>query len=46
MSTNYWSYIGENVVKVFCDFLIKIEDDFSKIFEIYLEMEITSEEQN
>jgi hypothetical protein len=46
MPTNYLSYIGEDVVDVFCNFLIKIEDDFSKIFEIDLEVEITPEEQN
>jgi hypothetical protein len=44
--TNYFSYIGEDVVKVFCNFLVKIEDDFSQIFEIDLEMEIKPEAQN
>jgi hypothetical protein len=37
MPTNYCSNIGENVVGVFCNYLVKIEDDFSKIFEIDLE---------
>jgi hypothetical protein len=46
MPTDYCSYIGENVVDVFCNFLVKIEDDFSQIFEIDLKMEITPEEQN
>jgi hypothetical protein len=43
---NYFSYIGEDVVNVFCNFLIKIEEEFSKIFETDLEMKITTEEQN
>jgi hypothetical protein len=44
--TSYMSYFNENVVEDICKFLINIEDRFSQIFEVDLEMEITQEEQN
>jgi hypothetical protein len=38
--------MGEDVVDVFCNFLIRIEDFFSQVIETNKEMEITTEEDH
>jgi hypothetical protein len=42
----YFSYRGEDVVDVFCNFLMQIEDFFSQVLETNIKMEITAEEEH